>query len=341
MASLRPRRVTFGVALVGLAATVASVMLPTGAQGAPRPTLAEVQRQVDALHHEAEIASERLNTAQVTLDSVAKRIVAMRAEQARQKAVVLGLQQNLGQFAAAQYRTSGLGQTVQLVFSDKPDDLAQGLATVSALNLHQQSQLRRVLAARQELASDEKAVGDQLKQAATIRATLAKEQHTLNARMADAEVLLAQLTADQRAKLAAGQRAAARASRSLSRTPITYTGPASGRAAIAVRTAYAQLGDPYIYGASGPNSFDCSGLTSYAWRAAGVYLPHSSSAQYGYGRHVSRADLQPGDLVFYYSPISHVAIYIGGGRVIHAPYPGRSVEIAPLGEMPYTGATRL
>jgi cell wall-associated NlpC family hydrolase len=162
--------------------------------------------------------------------------------------------------------------------------------------------------------------------------------------MADAEVLLAQLTADQRAKLAASQRAAvtsARASRSSSRTAITYTGPASGRAAIAVRTAYAQLGDPYVYGASGPNAFDCSGLTSYAWRAAGVYLPHSSSAQYGYGRHVSRADLQPGDLVFYYSPISHVAIYIGGGRVIHAPYPGRSVEIAPLGEMPFTGATRL
>jgi cell wall-associated NlpC family hydrolase len=77
-----------------------------------------------------------------------------------------------------------------------------------------------------------------------------------------------------------------------------------------------------------------------AWAQAGVSLPHSSSAQRGYGVPVSEANLQPGDLVFYYSPISHVAIYIGGGRIIHAPHPGTSVEIAPLHEMPISGAAR-
>lgn len=120
----------------------------------------------------------------------------------------------------------------------------------------------------------------------------------------------------------------------------TYDGPASGRAAVAVRTAFAQLGDPYVWAAGGPGSFDCSGLTSYAWRAAGVSLPHSSRAQYASGRKVARSDLQPGDLVFFYHPISHVGIYIGGGRMIHAPHPGTGVQIGSIGEMSYAGAVR-
>jgi cell wall-associated NlpC family hydrolase len=107
-----------------------------------------------------------------------------------------------------------------------------------------------------------------------------------------------------------------------------------------VRTAYAQLGDPYVWGAGGPGSFDCSGLTMFAWGAAGVALPHSSAAQYAAVRRVSVQDLQPGDLVFYYSPISHVAIYVGGGKVIDAPYPGRSVHITGLYSMPLVGAGR-
>ena len=344
MASLRSRRRLVGIAIAGLAASIASVVMPADAGAAPRPTLADVQRQVDALHHEAEVSSERLNTAQVQLDAVSRRLAALKTTSERQMQVVADMQQHLGHFASAQYRTAGLGETVQLIFSDSPEDLAQGLATVDALGLHQQSQLRRVLAARQQLANDQAAVAAQVAQARALRTTLADEGRSLSVRMAQAEALLAQLSGEQRAQLAAQQRAqatSARASRSSVRTPITYSGPASGRAAIAVKTAYAQLGDPYVYGASGPNAFDCSGLTMYAWRAAGVYLPHSAAAQYGYGRHVSRSELQPGDLVFFYSPISHVGIYIGGGRVIHAPYPGRSVEIAPIGEMPYVGATRL
>ena len=344
MASLRSRRRLVGMAIAALAASIASVVLPADAGAAPRPTLADVQRQVDALHHEAEVSSEQMNTAQVDLDNVSRRLEALKTTSERQMQVVATMQAHLGHFASAQYRTSGLGETVQLIFSDSPEDLAQGLATVDALSLHQQAQLRRVLAARQELANDQAAVAAQVKQARTLTATLTAQRRTLNVRMAQAEALLAQLSGAQRAQLAAQQQAqtvAARASRSSVRTPITYSGPASGRAAIAVRTAYAKLGDPYVYGGSGPSVFDCSGLTMYAWRAAGVYLPHSASAQYGYGRHVSRSELQPGDLVFFYSPISHVGIYIGGGRVIHAPYPGRSVEIAPLGEMPFAGATRL
>jgi cell wall-associated NlpC family hydrolase len=116
--------------------------------------------------------------------------------------------------------------------------------------------------------------------------------------------------------------------------------PASGRAAIAVNAALSQLGDPYVWGADGPSSYDCSGLMMYAWGKAGVSLSHSSKAQTGEGRPVSKSDLMPGDLIFYYSPVSHVAMYLGNGRIVHAPRPGKSVEIAPMDEMPYNSAVR-
>ena len=114
----------------------------------------------------------------------------------------------------------------------------------------------------------------------------------------------------------------------------------SDRASKAVQVAYAQLGDPYVWAADGPGSFDCSGLTLYAWGAAGVSLPHSAAAQYASIKHVAISDLQPGDLVFYYSPISHVGIYIGGGKIIDAPYSGLSVHITSLHTMPLVGAGR-
>ena len=106
--------------------------------------------------------------------------------------------------------------------------------------------------------------------------------------------------------------------------------PASERASIAVETALAQVGDPYVYGATGPDAFDCSGLTMYAWAAAGVSLPHASSAQPGSGTPVSISELMPGDLVFYYSPISHVAMYIGDGMIVHAANPSVPVEVVPM-----------
>ena len=120
---------------------------------------------------------------------------------------------------------------------------------------------------------------------------------------------------------------------------LTINAP-NAAAAAAVRFSCAQLGKPYVYGAAGPGSYDCSGLTMRSWGAAGVSLPHSSSGQYSYGSHVSRSALEPGDLLFFYSPIHHVAIYIGNGLMIHAPHTGDVVRIAPV-ESTFVGATRL
>jgi peptidoglycan DL-endopeptidase CwlO len=114
-------------------------------------------------------------------------------------------------------------------------------------------------------------------------------------------------------------------------SPPPVSGGGSGAGAVAVRYAMAQVGKPYCYGGAGPSCYDCSGLTMQAWAQAGVSLPHSSSAQYGVGRHISASELQPGDLVFYYSPISHVSIYIGNGQRVSATHTGDYVKVQSLG----------
>jgi cell wall-associated NlpC family hydrolase len=118
------------------------------------------------------------------------------------------------------------------------------------------------------------------------------------------------------------------------------TGSASSIGRRVVAYALARVGDAYVWGAAGPRAYDCSGLTMRAYQSVGISLPHSSAAQYGYGRHVAASALQPGDLVFYYSPIHHVGIYIGGGMIVHAANPGEGVTTAPLYSMPFRGAVR-
>jgi cell wall-associated NlpC family hydrolase len=166
-------------------------------------------------------------------------------------------------------------------------------------------------------------------------------QTNLNA----AEKVLGKLSDAERAKLAAEQAKVlqdARNSRpSRTSTRVDLPGvPVNGRAGLAVQYALNQLGDSYVWGGAGPNSFDCSGLTMKAWAQAGVSLSHSAAAQSGEGRPVSKSQLQPGDLVFYYHPISHVAIYIGNGRIVHAANPSEPVKTDSVNLMPYSGAVR-
>ncbi|HSR25082.1 MAG TPA: NlpC/P60 family protein, partial [Candidatus Eisenbacteria bacterium] len=325
------------------AATTALALVPGSAAATPRPTIQQVQAQVDALDQQAEQATERYNEARVQLAAVQLRLTTVRHRLARQQAKVGQLQDVMGRLAAASYKSGGLDSTMQLLLSDHPDTFLQQASALNQLGRRQDEALRRMTAARQQLRQDQDAVDQQHANAMALQRQLEAEKSAVEAKLAQAQALLDSLKAEERARLEAARQsaiaqaraqaaAAARASRSASRTPArsgggggstaTYNGPASGRASVAVRTAYAQLGDPYVWGASGPNAFDCSGLTMYAWRAAGVSLPHSAAMQYNSGRHVSRSNLQPGDLVFFYSPISHVGIYIGGGKMIDAPHTG-------------------
>ena len=115
----------------------------------------------------------------------------------------------------------------------------------------------------------------------------------------------------------------------------------AARGASAVASAMSKLGKPYVYGATGPNAFDCSGLVGWAYKQIGVSLPRTSAAQSRVGTPVAKSDLRPGDLVFFYSPVSHVAIYIGNGKVVHASTSGQPVKISDLNRMPFNSARRV
>jgi cell wall-associated NlpC family hydrolase len=311
-----------------------------------------VQHHVDQLNRHAEQAAERYNTAKVELTDTTRQLRAARNKYAATQRRLDAMQVLVGRIAVASYKSGGLDSSVQLLLSDNPKGFLRQAADLTQVTKHQDHLLADMQAARLRAAVDRKAVAEQQARAQDLQGKIAAEKRTVEAKLATARALLGRLQARQRAQLmsirqAATDRAlgarsdAMRASRSSRDGDFpTYDGPASGRAAVAVKTAFAQLGDPYQWGAAGPGSFDCSGLTMYSWGAAGVSLPHSSSAQYSAVPHVSISNLQPGDLVFYYSPISHVGIYIGGGRVIDAPYPGLSVHISGLYSMPLVGAGR-
>jgi peptidoglycan DL-endopeptidase CwlO len=331
---------------VGTAAVTTLVSVPTfvlvsaPGQATPKPSLAEVKRQVEALHHKAEQATERYNDARIALKDAERRLAQAQRRAAGQQAQVAALQNVVGAFAAASYRSGGLDQTLQLVFAEDPKLFIDRAASLDALSLRQAQALRRTVEARQALQADQLSAAQQLAAVERTRAEMAAHKVEVQRTLRKAQDLLNSLEAEQRARLLP------RASRSGGRDGGggsgggSYTGPASGRAAAALQYAYAQLGDPYEWGAAGPNSFDCSGLTMMAWRQAGVSLPHSSSQQYAAVRKVGRSDLQPGDLVFFYSPITHVGLYVGNGKIIHAPNPRESVKIDPMSYMPFVAGGR-
>jgi cell wall-associated NlpC family hydrolase len=193
-----------------------------------------------------------------------------------------------------------------------------------------QRQLQSLADGSQNLAADNAALQNLL-------TDLSRQEAELGGLTAQVEKDLATLTA---------LRAEIRSSSRNSPTTLDSVGslappPAvSGGAATAVQFAYAQIGKPYQWGAAGPGSYDCSGLTSAAWQAAGVSMPHNAARQYSAVAHISRADLRPGDLVFYYADIHHVAIYVGDGSVIHAPTAGQTVRVARLDHAPIHGYGR-
>lgn len=339
--------------LVGLLlAALGLTALPGSAAADPTPSLNEVQRRVDTLNREASDAAERYNDATVRLAETNRRMRSAQNRFAVTKRRLDAMKALVGRIAVAAYKSGGVDASVQVVLSDDPQAFLREMADLSQLNRKQATMLRGMAAARLQAAVDRKAVADQRAHARALEATLRAEKRAVESRLTQARDLLSRLEARQRARLEAMRRAATQRALNARSTALrvsrssrgdsfpTYDGPASGRAAEAVKTAYAQLGDPYVWGADGPDSFDCSGLTMYSWGAAGVSLPHSSAAQYDAVPHVAISDLQPGDLVFYYSPISHVGIYIGGGRIIDAPYPGLSVHVSALHSMPLVGAGR-
>ena len=303
----------------------------TGSVFVASPTFAEpdvddVQARVDTLYEKAEQASERYNDAKLELERAQKRLGALRADLDRQREKFEAVRREMAASVVSQYQGQALSTTTRVLLADDPDAFLDQVATVSGFNDQQSEMMADFAVQAQQLEMREAAAKRELDRIAKTKKTLGQEKAEIDEKAEEAEELLDRLEAR-----------AAPVSRSSERLPNV---PVSGRAGAAVSYALAQVGDAYVYGATGPSAFDCSGLTMMAWAQAGVSLPHSSSAQMGSGSPVSQSDLQPGDLVFYYSPVSHVGIYIGNGQIVHASNPSTGVQVSPVFSMPYSGAVR-
>jgi cell wall-associated NlpC family hydrolase len=355
------RRALVGGAAVLLTATFA----PHPAVAAPPLTVEEAKQQVDDLNTQAAAIDQDYAGVQDKIASGKKQLAQTQVDVKAQQAKVAALKKSVGQVALAQFQNSSLNTTAQLFLRSDTQTFLNQVSTVEKVNENQNSALQKLQTEQGNLASLERSAATDLTTLRADETNLAALRATSDAKVDAAKQILAKLTAEERARLAALEKArqkeaaaaAAEASAETeteTATPATSTkstgsssdddAPAapsgSGKGATAVAFAKAQLGKPYSFGATGPNAYDCSGLTQAAWKAAGVSLSRTSQTQFGDGTPVSRDNLQPGDLVFFYPGITHVALYVGNGTVIHAPHAGSSVQYIKMAYMPFAGARR-
>jgi cell wall-associated NlpC family hydrolase len=319
----------------------AGVLVPISANAAPN--LIEVQGRVRDLQEQATTAAEGAQEAKVTLAKLNKTLVTVQQEASQQGASVTAMNKLIGAIAADQYKSGPLSKSLELLFSSDPSLYLSTAGSLEAVTRKKSADLKKFSVATQRLNATSLTVADKLSLVKAAEAKFRKQLAIANSKLDEAEALLAKLTAAERERLAKLNDDEENADQQRSLADAGKYGSVSGRGGAAIKYALAQIGDRYIFGADGLTTWDCSGLTMRAFGAAGVSLPHSSRAQYKYGKAISRKELQPGDLVFFGKPISHVAIYLGGNRMLHAPRKGSRVKIAEfdLGRKPYIGARRL
>ncbi|MGY1734322.1 C40 family peptidase [Geodermatophilus sp. SYSU D01045] len=346
------------VGALGIGLGLGAVPAPAGAE--EPTTAAEAAQLVAARGHELEVVTEQFNEAREALAAQQAAADAAAAELATAQAAVDTARRQVVGIARSAYTGDSMGSLQALMTSADADEFVNRVTLLQGVAGYQGELLGRAAAATETATAAQAAATEAAAEAQRQYDAVAAQQADLEAQIAAYQADYARLTADERRaalEAAAAAHAAedARASRdeeredtasasgsSSAEEPAPAAAPASGVAGTVVATAMAQRGKPYVWAAAGPNAFDCSGLTQYAFRAAGISLPHSSKMQSTMGTPVSRANLQPGDLVFFYSPVSHVGIYIGNGQMVHAPTSGDVVKVAGIDVMGgYAGARRI
>ena len=320
-------------AVLALALTLPLALLWAGGVAQAEPSAGDLQSQLRRLNVEADQAVERYLDAKLGLDQTRASLGSLRqgVEDARKQ---LDSLKGLVSAQAADAYMFGAADVALMLSPGNADDTLDRIQTLNMLAERASDQL------------DEMAVAERAFEAELARLRKVEQQREQQVKRLAAEkdrvdqlVLRTQdLLAELRAAGGAGAVNGVDPGLPAGAAPPIPTG--GGGAAAAVRYAYAQIGKPYAFGAAGPNSFDCSGLTMMAWRQGGIALPHSAAAQYSIGRHVTRSELQPGDLIFRYSPITHVAIYVGGGMQIAATHTGSTVKLQSAFQGPIVGYSR-
>jgi cell wall-associated NlpC family hydrolase len=334
------RRVRPLIALAALS-TVA-VMTPTLASAAPhsKPSVNSVQKQLGQLALKNTQLVEKYDKLQVLLQRRQKQARLARVEVHRANLNYRTVHAQFAQVAQAQYESDTLGAAGALLDSSSDNNYLDRLNTLDMVSTHAAQVVEAVAQARDSASSAAENAATLVTQVRSQRDALGTQRKVVERQIIRYQNLLATLSSAQQYAFQRSINPSVSVA-SVSTMHLTKAGTAAARRA--VEFALAQVGKPYVFGAAGPGTYDCSGLTMAAWSHGGVSLPHSAADQYNYGHHVNRADLEPGDLIFFYQPIGHVTIYIGNGLMVSAPTEGENVSVVPVSSFngDYTGATRL
>lgn len=313
------------VVLVSVIAALLSVVLLPGGGASAAPSLSEAEKQLDTLGVKMDRVNEQMNSAKVQLKRVKTQQVGLNRQLAASQAKLDAAQAEVGKIAAAAYRDGDMRLASSILNEGSPEAYLNQLATVEWLSSQQRDTINEAKAYQAKYDDTRKRVDLQVKAAQRLESQLGTQQK--------------QIKKDQ-GKWEQIRRSAYASKYGAAPATVEYNGQASGNAATVVQYAMAQQGEPYVFGAAGPNQWDCSGLVMMAWKQVGVNLPHSAHQQYAMIPHVSRGNLQPGDIVFFYSDLHHDGIYIGNGQVVHAPTEGQPVQVEQVANMPFAGAGR-
>ncbi|MGW2177388.1 NlpC/P60 family protein [Streptomyces sp. NPDC001732] len=373
----RPRMRTTAPAVGLTSAALASVTLlstqsATAAPG-PKPSVEDVQKKVDDLYRQAGTATQKYNRAKEASATQRAKVQALLDDVAERADKLNEARRTLGTYAAAQYRNGSIAPSATFFLADDPQSYFDQSQLMDRMTSRQQKAVTEFRTQQARTAKKRSEAVQSLETLTTTQATLRTSKQNVQKKLGEARTLLSKLTAEEKARLAAlerkkeaeakrkaeelaKQQAAAEADRKAEEAAKeadsgsgTGTGTGTGTGSDSDATtqaekvlafARAQIGKPYVWGATGPDSYDCSGLTQAAWRAAGVDLPRTTWDQVKIGTRVATADLRPGDLVFFYDDISHVGIYKGDGMMIHAPKPGANVREESIYYMPIYGSVR-
>lgn len=324
-------RKTSAAALVGVAA--GSVLLMQGSAHAE--TLTQAKADYNKKLQQSEAATEAYDAATSQAATLQQKVNTLQSQITTATTEMNSLQHTMGLQAAQQYQSGGMSQTLELALESSPESYLNKALASNEISQKEAQLLKTLAADKAQIAADQKLATTALAAQQAAVATAQKQKSAALSAAASAKSLLSSLTAAQQAAITKSESGS---------TSVTVTAVASNsRAAAAVAYAKSKLGDVYVYGATGPSTFDCSGLTMESWAAAGVSIPRTAAEQYDGLTHVSRSQLEPGDLVFYdYGEgITHVAIYIGDNEVIHAPHTGTVVQYGEIDNVgPVAGFAR-
>ncbi|WP_405732464.1 NlpC/P60 family protein [Streptomyces sp. NBC_00028] len=341
------------------AALTSVALLSQTATAAPstddKPSLEEVEKKVDDLYRQAESATEKYNSAKEKTATQREQVDTLLDDVAKRTQKLNEAREELGSFAAAQYRTGASApDTATFLLADTPQDYFDQTQLMGRMTDRQKVAVDDYVSAQSATMKKRQEATKSLETLTESQSDLKTAKATVQRKLSDARELLSQLTAEEKARLAAIERkkqeeaarkaaelaeqqkaAEQKAAQEAAATQETGSGSSSEtstdssyatKADKALAFARSQIGKPYVWGATGPDSYDCSGLTQAAWNAAGISLPRTTYDQVNFGTTVSLANARPGDLVFFYDDVSHVGIYIGNGMMIHAPKPGAYVR---------------